>query len=306
MDNRIIAKCAQGLSLREGLASDGMLFPNGTSYFVDTTNGSDANTGKDEWKNAKKTIQAALNLCSGRGGHRVFVAPGYYAETLQTPINETAPFGTLIGISPSDISRGAVYVASGAVDEPWLTVRARGWRITGFEVECPTQTAGILLDDETADCLANYAQIDHCHLTGGFYGINALGAPTYVHIIDNEFTFIDETSGIAITSTSGINVGYWVIANNLFANNANHIRFANAQAPYNATIINNVFSAVAVPEISTDKKIYLATLGGSNIITQNYLGGAYSKAGGYEGGTSDEWFGNYADVAGGVTKDDPA
>lgn len=53
----------------------------GTTYFVDTTNGSNSNDGKEPDK-AFSTIQKALDSCTADKGDRVYVRNGSYTETL--------------------------------------------------------------------------------------------------------------------------------------------------------------------------------------------------------------------------------
>ena len=52
----------------------------GDEWFVDSTNGLAANTGKD-WENALATIDQAVNKCTASNGDVIFVAP-FHAENL--------------------------------------------------------------------------------------------------------------------------------------------------------------------------------------------------------------------------------
>lgn len=279
-------------------------------YFVAKT-GHARNDGLS-WERPKLLIQDALNLCTAagatavtaRGMHRVYVGPGYYAENLTTPTNTLGPFGELIAYSPSDVSRGATSLASadGVTDTPVITVLARGWRISGFEISGPTGEAAIKLDSTNGN--AAYTQIDHCKISGGLHGIDAIDAPAYVRIYDNLFTFVDPdnaTGGRAITSTDGINCNIWEIIGNIFVANGNHICFEAVQAPQSFTIMHNVFHSQFANE-----KIDLSTNGVWNVITQNFMGGEYSRGGGYWAGATSQWYGNYANVAGGITRIAPA
>lgn len=280
----------------------------GTDYYVDKT-GHDGNDGR-AWgtDGALLTIQAALDKCSGRGIHRIFVGPGSYAETLTTPINATAPFGQLIGYSPSNVSMGATYLSAtaGTTDEDVLTVRARGWRIAGFEFACPTEAAGIKLQKnwDPTTITAEYTEIDHCHFTGGLMGINNYGSPSRAHIHDNEFDFILQgDNGIAIGSTFGaVNANLWQIIDNIFIANTNHIIFNHGVGALKSSLIKgNTFQAIGL----NAWKISLDEANAYNCITQNHFMGTYSYAGGYRGGTTDEWWGNYANLTGGITVSAP-
>ena len=65
-------------------------------FFVDATNGSDNNSGKDP-AFAKATIQAAINLTVSDRGDIVFIMPGSYAENLTlTSKNYVALVGALL------------------------------------------------------------------------------------------------------------------------------------------------------------------------------------------------------------------
>lgn len=284
----------------------------GTDFFV-TKTGNDGNDGLGWTKDrAFLTIGKALEEAASvgpsaayrRGGVRIFVGGGYYEEELDTPTNDQCPFGQLIGYSPSDVSRGCVYVYSGDAAEPWLTVLARGWRISGFEIQCGTSDAGIYLDDTTDN--ASYTQIDHCHFTAGLYGINAVGAPNYVHILNNEFSVISGAAGFAIGATAGANCNVWHIEGNTFTSNYANIVFVSAASPQGGTIIHNVLGAP-----TAGKSIDLTDNAGSCVITQNFLGGESFSLdgdggiGGFRGcivaDNEDEWWGNYANLTGGIT-----
>ena len=52
----------------------------GDEYFVDSTNGSDTNSGKS-WENALATIDAAVGKCTASNGDKIIVAP-FHAENL--------------------------------------------------------------------------------------------------------------------------------------------------------------------------------------------------------------------------------
>lgn len=272
--------------------------------------GSDSNNG-ESWAKAFASIQNGLDAVEAldkRGKGIVLVGPGAYTETLTTPLNADAPFGALLGVTPTPGSRGSVYLASEAPGEPVLTVRARGWRISGFEFAGPTAEAAIKLMKDGETLSADYTQIDHCHITGGLLGIDGYGAPSFVRILDNLFDFILEGDGRAIDSglVSTSNPNVWEILRNTFWANKNHIFFSSGFGPGNATIMHNVLHKHIVAGDDVGYMISLGGGGGANVITQNFLGGDYSVVGGYRSeNPDDEWFGNYANVEHGITQNNP-
>jgi len=159
MDNRIIAKCAAGMTLREGLSADGMLFPPGDEYYVDGTHGSDANDGS-EWSKAWKTIQHAITYqiahTSGLGDV-IYVAPGNYAESLT-----------------GDLTRCSIIGVRG--DYPWHIVSIRptdGPAYTGTVFEaCFRNLCMLSSSGENKDqpalwlTAARYSVIEDCHFVG--------------------------------------------------------------------------------------------------------------------------------------------
>jgi len=82
--NKILQHCARGENLRTALLREGLIGSIfGSTYFVDPANGNDNNSG--EWPTAaKKTLQAAVDLCVDWKGDVIFRARG--TETVTTPV----------------------------------------------------------------------------------------------------------------------------------------------------------------------------------------------------------------------------
>lgn len=268
-----------------------------TKIFVDKTLGYSGNSGLgwgigvalDTITNGMAAITA---LGTERGRARLYVAPsGSYSEAVSTPTNTVAAHNAMFGVNPLDYSHGAVYWASGSSSASHLTVLARGWRIAGFEFECPTTVAAVQLDHTNGN--AAYTQVDSCHFTGGKYGINAIGAPFYVNILRNKFDLIQTAGGIALGATAGANCNIWLVDGNIFVANINHIKFISASAPYNGTWTHNVLHDTWVPGGSVTSAMDLTTQAASNVIFDNFLGGTFSIAGGYRGGSTDNWYNNH-------------
>jgi len=134
--------------------------------------------------------------------------------------------------------------------------------------------------------------------TGSYYGILTDGSQSNVHILDNEFLYINTaTYGTAIQGTGYATAepASWVIEGNKFHSNLNHIVCRMRQS----IIRNNVFAAAGLAaDNSTSATLTVLGLdihgatGGCNIVTRNDLAGLYHQAH-YYGGTNDQWSGNY-------------
>ena len=215
----------------------------GTTYYVDSA-ASDDNSGTS-WALAKKTIPAALDLCTTRGQNTVLVAPGGYTEDLQTPLNTVASFGQLIGLSATSQSRGAVYLAPTTATRAILKVRGRGWKVSGFEFDPGTNGGCIDLDSHNTNCSAQYTEVSNnifCGLHRGLYGIALMGNCPFATIKDNDFYAFNSDAGYgdhgaASNNGSGI-IGYGggsdaptfiKILDNTFWDNENHIYFKGSQ-----------------------------------------------------------------------------
>ncbi len=264
----------------------------GNEYFVAKT-GSDNNDGLS-WERAKLTVQAALDLCVSTG-ETVYVAHGTYTETLTTPLDATATYGTLCGVDSAHPMGESPKLTSASTSAATLTVRGRGWRIMNLYVDAPTAEAAIKLDAKTAGCVSAFTVIENCNISWGKYGIDSYGGPGLVTVRNNLFNFLTETGAMAITATdaSASQPNVWLIENNNFVANLNHICFTNADGPFNATIRYNTFHGDAFG-VTISQKCNLGNGGGYNNVYANFMGGTFSHAGGYqEGATGDNWYGNY-------------
>ena len=143
--------------------------------------------------------------------------------------------------------------------------------------------------------------IQGCRFQGkasSYYGILTDGLQSEVHILDNEFWYMNTaTNGTAIKGT-----GYataeptgWIIEGNRFHSNLNHIVCRLRQS----MIINNYFAGAGLDHNNVDQAILTVlgidihgATGGCNVVTRNYLGSLYYQAC-YYGGTNDDWGGNF-------------
>jgi len=260
-------------------------------YFV-SKDGHARNDGLS-WERSKLLIQDGLDLCVGTG-ETVYVGPGAYTESLATPASATASAITLWGMGDSHRGQGAA-VTSAAADEDALNVLCNNFTVRNMRLNGNTTSAALRLDSITGSAI-HAITVDHCHFNGGLYGVECYGGSSFVTIKDSLFRFILEAGGIAIgcSDASATQPNVWEIENNIFWANANHISFTGADGPFNATIRYNVLHAAYFDDVVANK-IHMGNGGGYNAVYANFCGGTFSHAGGYqEGGTGDNWYGNYS------------
>lgn len=242
-----------------GRTGGGSLF--GTTYFVDATNGSDGNRGLTISK-PFKTLTKAFTAVGA--WDTILVAPGDYSGNYSTPLNATAPFVSLIGVQATDLGFGPWM--AGTAGSPIINVRARGWRISGFEFDGVSDEASLKLTT-SGTSNANYTQIDNCLFTGGKYGIDWVGAPTYTKVVNNNFEDI-LTSAFVCTDSSTDVPRRCMIYGNEFKENISHIAM-NPRGFKDSTIRGNVFS---LDGVTRDATVLLDTRGGGgNAIVGNYF-----------------------------------
>jgi hypothetical protein len=292
----------QSVGLGDLLDLAGNYWPT-TDLFIDSTNGNDAWSGLS-WSEAKATfmgtdgvmalaIATAAKSGQGRGRVRIFVAPGGYTEDIITPSNTECPFGQLIAVNPTGQSFGAVYLTSETATEPVLTIRARGWKVSGFEFDGPATDGCVLLDGLTANSNAAGTEISDCLFVGqgqADFGIDVLnnGAP---HTIIRNCHF-DGITGPAITCTNSSvdQPRFWEIDHCVFVDNDDHIDM-NGKGFKESWIHDCSFMKVGANRTAT---LQLDNQAGSNnnIGPNNFLSSTYDNAGGYYTGTNDFWYGN--------------
>ena len=215
-----------------GRTGQGSMF--GNTWFVDATNGSDSFEGKTP-DNAFATLTKVFTVIGIND--TIFVNRGSYAGNFSTPLNSVAPFVSLIGMQPTDVGYGP-FLSASVVTSPILDVRARGWRISGFEIDCPTTAQAFKLTT-TGTSNANFLQIDNCLFTGGQGAIDWVGAPTFTRIAN--CTFDQMTASAMICSNSDTDVPRSCeIFNNIFHENINHINM-NPRGFKFSVIRGNVF-----------------------------------------------------------------
>jgi hypothetical protein len=234
----------------------------GNTWFVDANNGSDSFEGK-----APDNAFATLTKVFTKIGFNdtVFVNRGQYDGNFSTPLNSVAPFVSLIGVGPTDIGYGP-FLTADSPSSPILEVRARGWRISGFEIDCPTSSQAFKLTT-TGTSNANFLQIDNCLFTGGQGAINWFGAPTFTRIAN--CTFDQHTASAMLCSNSATDTPRSCeIFNNIFHENINDINM-NPRGFKFSVIRGNVFH---LQGINRDKLVMLDNRGGGGTsIIDNYF-----------------------------------
>ena len=118
---------------------------------------------------------------------------------------------------------------------------------------------------------ANYTQIDNCLFTGGKYGIDWYGAPTYTKVVNNKFEGI-LTSAFTCTNSGGDTPQRCEIIGNRFVENAAHIHMGSgggARGFKASTIIGNFFGQDGIARNAT---VLLDNRGGASTqIVDNYF-----------------------------------
>lgn len=279
----------------EGLG--GILQNPGQDFFVSSNRGNNNMSGLN-WGNPKAEIQAGMELAAearykGRGLCRIYVESGGYTGPILTPTNADCPFGALIGVNNNGFGFGpwlAPLTGAGHI----LTVRARGWLISGFEFDCPATGTGLILDKKTASANPDYAVITKCLFTGGNArrAIDFKEAVLFVKILDNIFDGIYNAGGTAEaigSSTHAIIPRIIDIIGNRFQNNDKHISMGGGYL--NEAIIEENYlldGILKTPTIFCDLRS-----GNVNVVRRNVFAGTYSHDGGYREGLRDIWVENY-------------
>lgn len=187
--------------------------------------GSDSNNGSS-WAKAFANVQTGLDAVGAlekRGKGIVLVGSGWYEEDLTTPTNSEAPFGMLLGISPSGVSRGGACLQAVTAGRATLRILARGWKVAGFEFDALADAGCIDLDSVAGS--AAYAEIVGnliCGQNQGLYGIDYMGNVPLTTIAMNDIYGFKSNAGKGAHGAAANN-GTGIIQSNVAADVA---RFA--------------------------------------------------------------------------------
>ena len=242
--------------------------PFGNTYFVNPSTGSDNNRGLNTDK-PFKTFTKALTAISD--WDTIMLAPGGYGGNFTTPVNANAAFVRVIGFPIGDYGLSSwMSIGSDSNSSPIIDVLARGWSFENIEFDCPTGSSGIRLTKSTTGGVnrPDFTTIRNCIFTTGKYGVEVNGGGTHVTIKETKFDQLTSTGGHAIhvTATGNQIPAFWVVENNKFLTNLNHIGPGNATFGFNNSIFkNNVFDSAT---ISLDIR---ASGGVGNAVIGNYF-----------------------------------
>lgn len=258
--------------------------PNTTWYAWSGATGTGAGTS---WANACTTIAAAVALMSNRD--RLLIR-GWFAENVDLTDYSNDPwYITIEGVHDAlDMNQWGASGAGPCVDISIPSVTLKNIRF----VPGATATAVRLNMNASLQGAGRTHIINNrFDKDGGKYGIVTVGAPPHVVIEDNLFEGFTASGGHAIYNTSSPTAAprAWIIKNNHFYHNVNHIQMAANDCQF----LRNTFQGNG-HAITTANKLYISA-GNDNVIFGNLLGGTdYSNAGGYKAGSGDSWVGNTA------------
>lgn len=267
------------------LSGGALIMPNPAGeadYYVDSA--VSASGDGLTWPTALKTIGEAAALMVA--GDRCFI---------QGSFNEAVTFAVaniwLVGVGPA--SAAALWTAPDTA-APCLTVSAAAnVGIYNMRFRPPVANAAVELSGA-----AHQFQFVGCRIqgkAGSYYGIRTDGAQSNVHIEGCEFFYCNTVDyGIAISghTYSGTEPSGWMIEDCLFHSNLKHIECRMRQSIIRNCVFagKGLIAAGTMAAVTTGIDISGA-VGGCNIVTKNFLGGAYETPT-YAAGTDDCWVGN--------------
>lgn len=252
----------------------------GTTYFVDATNGLDANSGKT-WASAFLTMSKAFT--SVASGDRIFFT-GKVREQLTAPVQvfdvEVIGLGTRPRHADSTPAGGETATAtwttpaSGATTAPLVKVMQQGWAFKNILFAGPTDHACIQLYRDTgatnSERDASHASIVGCRFASGYDGISDTGGCVDVLVDHNRFELL---TNFCILGVGNVGAGQsdWEIVNNTFDGFDNGVKISGI----GCRIQNNTFTDGLTP--NTTVVLNVANTGGvgmgENFVIENYFQG---------------------------------
>jgi len=197
---------------------------------------------------------------------------GVADQPRQATDNGIANGGGATWLNPSTVASPLISLAQNTSDAP-----TQAWRFQNIFFNNAGDAACVKLDRKITGSDSSHASFYGCKFTGADSGIQT-GEILFLTVVGcTFFDFIGTTdTGIEASIAGGIaNPPYlsWVIQNNVFTNNVNHI----VGALNNATITGNSFSWKG-RSVTTTLQLNL-TGGINNIIMGNYFGVAHAETG---------------------------
>lgn len=282
----------------------------GRAWFVDAAYGGSGN-GRSPDK-AFATMEEAFNSIAS-GDIIYFV--GKVEEQLVTPVQIFDVTVVGCGNRPRHADAtpaGGNWAASqwgapsgGTAAQATVRVLQQGWRFANILWTAIDANAACIEVVRNAGSGDAERDGSHCQILGSRFSGAGIGIRSGVAGLFTEIAFNVEVAhckfNAMTTAMSGINGNSWSIHDNEFQGNTSTI----TMALQNSFIYNNIVNGFTAAASSGG--IDLNGGAGLNVVTKNFLGGAYSIAGGYRvANANDAWWGNFADVTGGVTQNDPA
>jgi hypothetical protein len=261
-----------------------VIAPPSAIYFVDPQNGSASSDGLS-WASPFAAF-SSLDTILDHGDTILF--RGMFDGAWTAPTKNDI---SLIGVAnlPRQATDGGVHNGAGAtwlntaVAAPCLTITSQAWRVENiyFNNSDTTDNSSCLklLNDNSTD--AGHAVISGCKFIGEEHGIVSSGGVGYVQIIGCEFQNFDAAGDTAIKPMTGGGYGtdsFWLIKDNYFHNNVNHISAAATGALWSARIIGNQFSWKQNGAVTTTLQVDLGTTAVNCIVMDNYFQNAHAEA----------------------------
>jgi hypothetical protein len=282
-------------------------------WFVDGDQGADGNPGKDPGA-PRKTMGSVFTDAQFKSGDRIYLR-GNIREQLVTPAGIFDV--TIVGVGNRPRHADAHTGNNGYSAATWrapaspvagqanVRVIQQGWRFENILfVMADANSAGIEIvrnaGSGDAERDGSHCSVLGCRFAGAGIGIRSGVAGSFTEIVFNVEVAYCKFNGCT-HAMLGINGNSWSIHHNEIQGCTNAIIMALQNSFIHENIVNG-FTAAA-----NSGGVDLNGGGGLNVVTKNFLGGAYSIAGGYRvSNANDAWWGNFADVTGGVTQADPA
>jgi hypothetical protein len=277
---------------------------------------SDAADGTDP-ENPKVTIQSAVDSPFLEAGDVIVVGPTTTSSTyagistahqIENVVvgNTRPPFVHLMagGVGPFQVVWDPTLSTT-----PCLSLKAAGWRVSGFKFHAPATSAAIKFFDSSpvALDLTQYTVIEGNYFDGAYagkYGIEMTGSPGGTVIRNNWFLEHKQANGSAYAifeSASGnANPYECILEGNIFLENDNHVA-----VKYGVSLIrNNAFFLGSLIPATVKLDLRAGTVG-LNVVTGNIFDGVYTNVGGYYGNAAhpDKWVGNIATPNAGTVAD---
>ena len=248
----------------------------GDTWYVDATNGNDANAGTT-WANAFLTMDEAFDHLAS--GDRIYFT-GKVREPLITPVNvfdvRIVGIGTRHRHADTDPEGSATATAtwttpaSGATTAALCKVLQQGWSFENVLFAGPTDHACVWLyrDGSTGDDErdASHAQFVNCRFASGYDGIYDSAGTYNVLVKDCKF---EALSNFCILGTGAIGIGQleWEILDNIFLGFTNGIKIA----AFSTIIKNNIFTDGGTPNTTVVVNLSNSVTGTNNFVIGNFF-----------------------------------